>query len=73
NDILKIIEFEGKKYYIPTGIVELITEFMAKCYYCGGIFSQNEISLYKIGYDKNGHVCHNCKKDHPELTEVVIK
>ncbi len=73
NNTLRILENNNKYYYIPVGVVELNIEYSAKCYFCENIFTQENISLFKLGYDKNDHVCLECKKLHPELIEIVMK
>lgn len=73
NNLLKILENSGKQYYIPAGITELNTEYLAKCHYCENILPQSEISLYKLDYQNNDHVCLECKKLHPELIEIIVK
>jgi hypothetical protein len=73
NGYLKILENSGKKYYIPIGVTELNMEYLAKCHFCDNIFSQSDISLYKLDYQNNGHVCLDCKKLHPEIIEIIVK
>ena len=73
KEILKILEKSDEKYYIPFGIMELNLEYMAKCHFCEKIFSQSEVSLYKLDYQNNDHVCLKCKKLHPEIIEIIVK